>query len=135
MRQLSVREQFARDTVLLFKFIQDKGYGWTYGEAHRTELQQEIYREGWKIDNGTWIKDASLVRSKVAESQHQKRMAIDLHIWSIANASEYITDAEWKEIGTYWKSLDPLNRWGGDFGVSGTSNKIGWDRFHFERQS
>jgi len=131
MRQYSDRELFAKDTTKLFQFIENKGFGWTYGEAYRTDIQQEIYREGWKIEQGEWKKDPSLVRSKVFESQHQKRLAIDLHIWSELNSSDYITNEQWKEVGAYWKMLSPKNRWGGDFGSDG--KKIGWDRFHFER--
>lgn len=51
----------------------------------------------------------------IAHSLHIRRLALDLNVMdgaSFANGSHY------KALGDYWKSLDPLARWGGDFSGS-----------------
>ena len=42
-----LQQLFARDTVLLFQYILEEGYTFTYGEAMRSAEQAEIYaKEG-----------------------------------------------------------------------------------------
>ncbi len=120
-RKYSKREEFTRDVAKLLEFCHARGYGVTFGEAHRTDEQQAIYvKEG---------------KSKVEVSQHQKRLAIDLHIWDKVQGAYYISDTEWREVGEYWKAISPYNRWGGDFGLDeDDKSHIGWDRYHFERR-
>ena len=59
------------------------------------------------------------------KSLHYERLAIDLNIhvkepvpdppgyfkWRYVKGEHWL----WGDLGTYWKSLDPQNRWGGDF--------------------
>jgi hypothetical protein len=46
-------------------------------------------------------------------SNHYIRLAQDFNLFK---ESTYISKSEdYKIIGEYWKSLHPLNRWGGDF--------------------
>ena len=86
------------------------------GELFRSPEQQQIH-----IDNG---------RSKTMNSQHLKRLAIDLNFF-IRNASDKLKltyDHESiRQLGAFWESLDQANRWGGN-----------WNSFkdtpHFERQ-
>lgn len=114
-RKYSCREQFAVDIAKLIIFCYyGRSYGVTGGELFRTNEQQAIH-----VKAG---------RSKVKVSQHQKRLAIDLHLWSIANPGKYISDKEWIEVGEYWESLNPKNRWGGFW-------KGFYDPNHFERRS
>lgn len=48
-----------------------------------------------------------------ANSCHKMRLAIDLNLF---DKGEYVTTSEGHKIlGEYWKSLDPLCRWGGNF--------------------
>ena len=88
----------------------------TEGEGERPQWVQDIYFEQGK--------------SKAKMSQHSKRLATDLHFYKLFSPSgEYqeITNIdELRPLGEYWKSLDPKNRWGGDF-VSLH------DPWHFER--
>lgn len=123
MRKFSVREVFTKNHAKLMLWCYSKGYAVTKGEAYRTKEQQAIY-----IKNG---------RSKVKVSQHQKRLAEDDHIWDAKTGAKYITDLQWIEVGEYWESLDPKNRWGGRYKVARKDykTKVGWDRWHFESRS
>lgn len=50
----------------------------------------------------------------ISNSLHLQGLAADLLIYG--NTGEYITGgAPYNTLGAYWKSLHPLNRWGGDF--------------------
>ncbi len=135
-RKYSIREQFAHDIAKLILFCHKKGYGVTLGEAYRTDEQQRIHRFGWRFTRGRWIKLDKYVRSKVITSQHQKRLAKDLHIWDKKIGKRYISDLEWQIVGRYWENLNFKNRWGGRFGVKkiNYSVEIGWDRWHMERR-
>lgn len=49
-------------------------------------------------------------------SLHYQRCAIDLNLFV---DGEYISDGShpaYRELGAFWKSLDDLCAWGGDFG-------------------
>jgi peptidoglycan L-alanyl-D-glutamate endopeptidase CwlK len=102
--------EFALDVAKLIQYAAARGYKITLGEAYRTEEQQAIY-----LSNG---------KSKAKESQHQKRLAVDLNIFKHDRLTYDKTDI--KPLGDYWKSLNGANRWGGDF----TSLD---DAGHFER--
>lgn len=99
---------FAQNVAELIIFIFDNGYMCTLGEAFRTKEQAEIYaKSGIGIVN----------------SQHCKRLAIDLNLFS--QDGEYLTETKYyKKFGEYWKTLDFDNVWGGDFKSS--------DGNHFE---
>jgi hypothetical protein len=51
--------------------------------------------------------------SHMEHSNHYIRLAQDLNLFK---NDMYLTDSDsYHALGTYWKSLSPLNRWGGDF--------------------
>lgn len=88
-------------------------WGWTVtgGELYRTAEQQQIY-----VRTG---------RSKTMNSNHLKRLAIDLNFF---RDGKLIYDrVQLQALGAYWESLDPKNSWGGN-----------WATFkdvpHFERR-
>lgn len=102
----------------------------TEGEAERTQEQHEL--------------NVAAGRSTAKRSRHQDKCATDLHFF-IFNGKKFIetTDPElypglkgetyreavrktMKIVGDYWKSLDPKNRWGGDWSKP-------FDPWHFER--
>ena len=94
------QEQFAYNTARLIIHIFQSGYKCTLGEAFRTHEQAMIYaHEGLGITH----------------SKHCERLAIDLNLFD--KDGNYISteDAEYEQFGTYWHSLNPLNRWGGTF--------------------
>ena len=103
---------FTRDITRLLVYLAGKGYEVTLGEAHRTVDQQRLH-----IAAG---------RSLTMNSQHLKRLALDLNIFLDGRLIQ--TKAELQEIGDFWEGLDPgKNVWGGN-----------WKRFvdtpHFERK-
>jgi D-alanyl-D-alanine carboxypeptidase len=104
------QQLFARDTIRLFQFIEDNNHSFTYGDAYRAPELAKIYAAEGK---------------GIVDSLHCKRLAIDINLFN--EKCEYITD--FKEIeffGKFWESLNPANRWGGNFKHLVDSN-------HFER--
>lgn len=102
---------FTENVAHLISFMYASGCTVTFGEAYRTPEQAEIYAKEGK---------------GIAHSLHTQRLAIDLNLFD--NKGTYVTDkSSYSPFGTYWKSLHPLNRWGGDFSHLVDSN-------HFEMQ-
>jgi len=98
---MSLGEKQRRFTELVGRLIlwcYDNGYELTFGEAYRTPEQAAL-----NAASG----------SGIANSLHTKRLAIDLNLFV---NGEYRTETEaYKQVGEYWKTLDPEARWGGDF--------------------
>jgi hypothetical protein len=97
---LSERQQiFAMNVSLLISKIFASGYRCTLGEAYRTPEQAKIYAKEGK---------------GIIDSQHCKKLAIDLNLFSPEGV--YLDKTEdYKAMGEYWKSLHPDNKWGGVF--------------------
>lgn len=74
------------------------GFELTFGDAYRdTRLAALNAQEGKGIKN----------------SLHTRRLAVDFNLFI---NSVYMAQSEmYKPLGDYWKTLDPQNRWGGDF--------------------
>ena len=90
---------FLLDACKLIEHATELGWTVTGGELYRTQEQQQIY-----FNTG---------KSKTMESNHLKRLAIDLNF--LKNGQPVWDKAELQPIGDYWESLNPLNRWGGNF--------------------
>ena len=92
------QSRFVRDVVKLLDHAHKLGYDLTFGETYRTPEQAEI-----NARRGTGIR----------MSLHTQRLAIDINLF---RAGVYLdmTDHH-KGLGTFWKSLGPDHRWGGDF--------------------
>lgn len=107
-----VNEQaaFLLDVCELVKFATNQGFQVTGGELFRTPEQQQIY-----LKTG---------RSKTMQSNHLKRLAIDLNF--IRDGQLCYDKLALEPIGQFWEGLHPKNRWGGHF----SSFK---DMPHFER--
>ena len=89
---------FTRYVGLLIAYAYKQGYELTFGDAYRTPEQAAA-----NAASGAGI----------TNSLHTKRLAVDLNLFV---KGQYITDsAAYKPLGDYWKQIDPLNRWGGDF--------------------
>jgi hypothetical protein len=98
---LANQKIFASQAILLLKRIDESGLQFTFGAT---------FREG----------DPLL---------HGKRLAIDINLF---DKDKYLTDVDsHRQFGEYWKSLDPLNRWGGDF-RPGTKSSA-FDGNHYSR--
>jgi len=107
-----VQEQFAflQDLCKLVTWCAERGYIVTGGELWRTVEQQKIY-----VQTG---------RSKTMNSKHLDRLAIDLNFFR--GDTMLTTTSDIAPFGKYWESLDPKNRWGGNFSTFK-------DAPHFER--
>lgn len=109
-----VQEQaaFLLDVCKLIPYATELGFTVTGGELFRTPEQQAIH-----VKAG---------RSMTMNSNHLKRCAIDLNF---IRGGTLIWDKEiLAPLGSYWESLSPKNRWGGNF-------KNFRDVPHFERLS
>lgn len=102
----SHQEAFTRDLVKLLLKAFELGYEVRQGEGERPLAMQKIY-----VETG---------RSKTMKSNHGTKTAKDLHFFKDGKICYP------KELGEYWESLHPLNRWGGNF-------KSLKDGPHFER--
>lgn len=96
-----VKEQaeFLKDVAKLINFCFEQGWVITGGELFRTVEQQQMHLKAG--------------RSKTMNSIHMKRCAIDLNFFK---DGKLVWDKEQlAPIGAYWESLNPKNRWGGNF--------------------
>lgn len=113
------QELFCQQVMMLINQAWELGYQVRIGEVQRPIEMQEIYvRAG---------------RSKTMDSQHIKKLAIDL---ILLKGGAICTAAEIKPLGDWWEALDIKNRWGGSWrGLvqSGKSKFV--DAPHFERTS
>ena len=119
-RKLTLREKqsvFLRNVARLITWAFGQGYELTGGELLRTDEQQALYRRAGK--------------SRVVRSLHQDKLAVDLLLFV---KGKYISDsARYAPLGRYWCSLDPANRWGGDWDRDGeTADELFPDGNHFE---
>ncbi|WP_255990821.1 M15 family metallopeptidase [Chitinolyticbacter albus] len=112
------REQavFLQHVAELIRKAPELGLTLTGGELYRTPEQQALH-----IKNG---------RSKTMNSQHLKRLAIDLNFFETTPDGKLnlVQDSDAvRQLGAFWESLDTANRWGGN-----------WQSFkdapHFERR-
>lgn len=106
----------------------------TFGDAYRSQSQVFLNYFGYKLTRGG-ILGVKLVKSrklsKTLRSLHSKRLAVDFNFF-IDGRLTYDFE-EIKELGKFWVSLHPKNRWGGDFNKNG--KKDGFvDVPHFEMQ-
>ena len=96
---------FVINIAHLITWAYENDYELSFGEALRTAEQAAL-----NASKG----------SGISNSLHLKRLAIDLNLFLDTSVDSdediYQTDSEsYKPLGDYWKSLHPLNRWGGDF--------------------
>jgi hypothetical protein len=93
------------------------GYELTFGETYRTPEQAALNAKSGK---------------GISRSLHIQRLAVDLNLF-IDGA--YMTKSEdYKPLGDYWKSLDPLCRWGGDFKDGAGRPKPDGNHFSLEHE-
>ena len=78
-----------------------------------------IYSQGYEVTGGEWMRtqaqaDANAASGAgISRSLHLKRLAVDLNLF--VNGTYKTDTIAYSALGTYWKSLHPLARWGGDF--------------------
>lgn len=90
---------FLLDVCRLIQYATSQGWTVTGGELFRTLEQQQIH-----VKAG---------RSKTMNSNHLRRLAIDLNFFK---DGKLIWDKNAiAPLGSYWETLHPKNRWGGNF--------------------
>ena len=100
---------FALNISKLIQFAAGLGYYITFGEAYRTQYQQDEYLRTGK--------------SKAKTSQHQIRLAVDFNLFIDGKLADKKDD--YKPLADYWQDLHPNNRAGYYF-------KSINDPYHFE---
>lgn len=108
------QEAFMLDVARLILEGDRLGYGCRGRELGRSPEQQAIH-----VKNGA---------SKTMHSMHLKFLAIDLY-WT---KNGVICFPE--ELGRFWESLNPKNRYGGNFDKNWTKKDNFKDAPHYERQ-
>lgn len=98
MRLGEKQELFSYNMALLILYAYGLGYKVRTGEVQRTiDQAAKNARDG----------------SGILKSLHILKLAVDLHLFK---DGKYLQESEdHRELGTFWKSLHPDNRWGGDF--------------------
>lgn len=86
---------FLMDLAKLLLRASQLGYRLTGGELWRTPEQEALYVQSGK--------------SETLHSNHLRRLAIDLNCF----VAETLVVP--RDLGEYWESLNPQNRWGGNF--------------------
>jgi hypothetical protein len=91
------QQEFARHVAILILYSHCLGYEVTFGDAYR---DPRVHGQlGEKVSYSS------------ANSNHKRRLAVDLNLFK---DGEYLGSTDdHEELGKFWESLDPLNRWGG----------------------
>lgn len=95
----STQRKFTQCIGKLIAYACENGYELTFGDAYRDPRVHGEFGE----------KESYAGKNSV----HKIRLAVDFNLFI---DGQYITDSEaYRELGDYWKTLDDLARWGGDF--------------------
>jgi len=97
----------------------------TLGEKQRVftqnigKLIEWAYAAGYQLTFGDAYRDPRLAALNaqqgkgITNSLHSRRLAVDFNLFKDGT---YLPQSEdYRPLGEFWKTLDPLNRWGGDF--------------------
>ena len=114
-----IQWEFLRDVARLIFFAEENGYKLAGKELQRDILTQKRYLK--------------LGKTKTLNSDHLDGLAIDFAIFKDTDGDgdkDYTATVKnpvdvCRSLGDYWKSLNPRNYWGGDWG---------WDTPHFGRK-
>lgn len=89
---------FCLNISRLIQEAHENGEELTFGDAYRSPVEA-----AQNADKGIGI----------SNSLHSLRLAIDFNLF-VKGAYQPNSEA-YRHLGDFWKSLHPLNRWGGDF--------------------
>lgn len=99
------QRRFTRLIGQLIIFAYGNGYELTFGDAYRSPEQAALNAAAGK---------------GIANSLHSQRLAVDFNLFK---DGKYLAKSEdYKSLGDYWKSLDSLCCWGGDFKPTADGN-------------
>src|SRR6185295_3736121 len=81
---------FTQFIGILIQYAYACGYGLTFGDAYRDPLQTAF-----------------------SKTLHAKRLAVDFNLFK--DGQYLVKSDDYKFLGDFWKALNPLCCWGGDF--------------------
>lgn len=104
MRLSDQQWAFGRDVNMLTNYLISRGVKYTIGKAwRRPSTQKWLYKKGWTdIEKG---------------GDHFYKLGIDIFVWINGRfmRNNFSNKELVEPLGTYWKNLNPLNHWGGDW--------------------
>lgn len=107
---------FTKNVANLIVYADMIGIELTFGEAYRTRSQVLLNFFGFQVVKGG-ILGIKLVKSrklsKTLHSNHARRLAVDFNFF--INGKLTYDKHKIAELGRFWESLHPDNRWGGNF--------------------
>lgn len=107
---------FTKNIASLIVYADLLGIQLTFGEAYRTPSQILLNFFGFVIVKGGLL-GIQLKKSKklsnTLNSKHAKRLAVDFNFF--INGKLTYDKHKLAELGKFWESLHPKNRWGGNF--------------------
>ena len=115
MTRLENQFEFLKDVAKLIQKAEELGFVITAGEMFRTPEQQAIY-----VKAG---------RSKTMNSKHLDRLAVDFNVFKDGKMCD---ENGIRPLGEFWESLNPINRWGGNFPPNKNGGRF-IDAPHFQR--
>ncbi len=99
MKLSKYQQIFAKNVALLILKAIELGIGLTFGHAFR--------------DKATQKRLIALGKSWTMNSMHLKRLAVDFNFF--IDGELIYKHPKIQELGDYWESLHPANRWGGNW--------------------
>lgn len=123
MNLVQEQAEFLIDFCKLIEYATSQGFTVTAGELLRPVEMQQIY-----VKTG---------RSKTMNSQHIRKLAGDLNFFLPDASGKLVYVCSIKELeilGRFWESLNPKNRWGGNFDKDWNKPDNFKDAPHFERR-
>lgn len=113
MRLYQKQQIFSKNIARLIAKADELGIGLTFGDAFRSPDQQFLYYKGLTFIKG--ILTRCIRKSWTLNGQHLKRLAVDFNHFLNGGKTLSYAKEDLQELGDYWESLHPKNRWGGNF--------------------
>lgn len=106
-----LQSRFAFNIALLIKWAVFHGSEVTFGDAYRDPLLAKLNSGLYGLIEKATGTITWLARRGAKNSLHCQRLAVDLNLFK---DGRYLSKTEdHRELGRYWETLHPLNRWGG----------------------
>lgn len=106
---------FTKNIASLIVYADLLGIELTFGDAYRSNSQMLLNFFGYKVVRGSvgLRLQKSKKLSNTLNSKHGKRLAVDFNFF--INGRLTYDKHKLAELGKFWESLHPKNRWGGNF--------------------
>lgn len=112
-----IQSEFTLDIARLISFADQNGVELTFGEAYRTNDQQELYFHGKtiRVDEQIIELKTGVRKTRTMKSDHLVRLAVDFNFFIDGILTYDNKNEKLALLGDYWCSLNPKNYWGGFF--------------------